>query len=156
MPSDLNAKAFVKSSCLSEAQLNVLRHASRKYDTHSGGKLHNGEVNTYGIMSSTLSILQERGLIVKGYKINDETERNTLLERANGLIESAWNITAASPPFSLVQTRDGSLAAWREVYSILSASNGIRTRLAGTCLLITDEGRKIAVEWKRLVGAAEE
>ena len=62
------ARAFAREHDLSEAQLDVLRKAARKYDTYWNNgkedtKLHNGEIPTYGIMSATITILRERGLV---------------------------------------------------------------------------------------------
>lgn len=159
MPDIREAKAFMKEVGLSDAQLDVLRRASRKYkDYHlNKNELYNGEVNGYGVMSATLGILRERGLIAQGHRISDETERNKLSQRAHMLIVEAWAVVIMNiDPMTVLKTEDGDILAWREVQSTLSVARGIESKLAENCLLITEAGRKIAADWEKVIGAVEE
>lgn len=159
MPDIREAKAFMKEVGLSDAQLDVLRRASRKYkDYHlNKNELYNGEVNGYGVMSATLGILRERGLIAQGHRISDEAERQRMEGHVNELIREAWStVNATIDPLSKIKTVDGDILAWREVHGILSVARGIKSKLAENCLLITEAGRNIAADWKKVIGAVEE
>lgn len=156
-------KEVMKKFQLSSAQLDVLRTAARKYVDHyhyqhaGQHKLHNGEVPTYNVKSETLEILQQRGLIAKGHRVNDEKEREEMKHHAESLIVGAhrtFRLTAN--PFVDVETSDGPIVAWREVHSSLSMARGILNKLEETCHLITVSGRAIAAEWKIAVEAVEE
>lgn len=178
--------ALCKKRGLTAAQFDVLRKAARKYHNFRDEKdgLHTGQVEEYGVNPATLRALREYGAIDQGYRWNNPEERRLMEERAQGLVIHAWLVANgeedafkdAGPGIStevngipaqgvtMLPSGEQEIrissefygVAWAHVLKQLKQAEELYTRLRATCLLITEQGRALAVEWKAAVGATEE
>lgn len=120
-------------------------------------KLHNGEVPTYNVRCETLDILKTAGYIRHGYRINDENERAAIKLQICEMATSAWNIVREyGDPFAHGDFGGEKLPIWLEVLSLLQSAKGKQGKLAETCYLITESGREVTAQFKKLIGATED
>lgn len=153
-------KAIMKKHNISGAQIEVLRNAARKWKNYYNDKegLHDGQITTYNVHTSTISILTERGLIVKTHLYDAQDRANRAL-RSKQIADKAFRVAISYDPFDMIQL-DGSdgddTPAWRVVADRLEEVRKIVHGNTIEVFRITDAGREIINEFKLAIGATEE
>lgn len=163
-----DAKAFLAKHGLTLPQMEILRHAARKYTNlveplYSDGRprqLHNGAVQTFNIRTETQSKLRDGGWIHYTHTVDDPDERGRIETKRINLVETAWRMAKSNSPNVLVSAIEdeggAKLPAWKEVHCTLSIAKTLENSLFHKSWKITDKGRKVVADFKKLIGAEEE